>query len=1176
MGQRNRITRFRREQTRPRFGTMDDSTDSPCKQLKPRCRFLLLRLLLLPLLFISPAHHTRRSSALVVNALFLTRWPVTPIRPVQNLTTVGFNDYLSHTADHNGDFETITKKPPIPPTGVSVTEKSRPTHTTSHKGHSETVSEELSFTPTENPTDVSAVTGGVQSSNHRRYLETITKGLTVGSAKNMANESLKEDGIYTAQHQSDLETTAKELTITPAENVTNESLTKGGSPEHRYNSETINIVFFSRPKQNMAVESLKEDVTHNKDDIGDKNATTKELSSSNGSLEVQNWSQLQPTLFSRKNHTVVDFVSQGVNTSPSTPGQIAPKNNVTIVEGEGERLEKNVNVLPKQLSHIDFTAVLFRDKNVVTGSNFTTARTEIMNQLIVMTSTVSDTLKTSSSIETSNSIDASINIDKINRNSQFEASPNDTASDVDEKQAHFITVTTPTSPIEHTMADAPSFVPPSNVTEVNTVYLLLSSTKRQTNISNDRTDAHFKSEDINGNNDHDDYSDNNRRPSPINISERSYVHNKNWHTANSSNRSLSCRYRCGYEANFPCSCDDKCVVHRTCCEDLAQVCPELYSQAVAKFEHLLNASVRCDRITAVFMVESCPSGLKTNGEVFPRTPSSVSPGETPESGDGEKTLSLLEVMSNAPVTDLETGIIYANARVYDCNKRGVDSNFSETLGSPMAVWYTKMATLSKQAPRRIQDINKELDVSTFSYSPPLAKPVMEAVRSLCYNDETVACIAKLANQTGIQDLICNKTVPAYYTLRNFYIQFPISELNAISDKICAACLSDYQKGEGLRDRFLPVGYNVLLSVSESRDQVVYDLPLDLQIQPNGPPWWSWTCNISAEADTQPVTQLVTQPVTQLVTQPLTQAMTQLVTQPVTQLVTQPLTQAMTQLVTQPVTQLVTQLVTQPVTQTMTQPDMPCRVLQCHSTYLKIKEDTCGRMVEAEFSIQSEMSIKGKTCRISPEVFATALKCFLYSMFTLKPMNYSPRYDQVYLPRADLNLTTVRMHMYFDSQNRHYTELISRYFTFYSAMLIFAQQHCVSSEEGVEWGKFTPQSLVRLLSKQIPSGGSLKVINLGGRLSIDMENPQVQDILDSFIFRVCIQVEWLDKNLHDEIKCDQSSEFRTGSATVKLDDVVAELHGLGCFNKPYSGAANQATGASCLVLYLSVVVVLLTK
>ena len=80
-----------------------------------------------------------------------------------------------------------------------------------------------------------------------------------------------------------------------------------------------------------------------------------------------------------------------------------------------------------------------------------------------------------------------------------------------------------------------------------------------------------------------------------------------------SNYSVSCEQRCGESTNYPCSCDKKCLVHKTCCEDMAHACPALFRLAVTKFDWLLSAAVRCDAITSVFTVESCPQRSSESG-----------------------------------------------------------------------------------------------------------------------------------------------------------------------------------------------------------------------------------------------------------------------------------------------------------------------------------------------------------------------------------------------------------------------------------------------------------------------------------------------------------------------------------------------------------------------------------
>ncbi|RUS82811.1 hypothetical protein EGW08_009431 [Elysia chlorotica] len=1224
MRQGNRVTRSCLKPRRPRFGTMDKkSTDSRCTENKPRCRFLFLRLFLLTLAFVIPAHHTHhahRPSALVMNALFLTRRPAMTLKPLENMnrqgvvkdivhSTVSVGEDSLHTVNsgqeenwtnlnlgekdaentqNEVDVETIislTKNitymglikngtqsmdkgnlgtiPAELKTGLAknvthlIEEDAQNTH---HDGELEAKLEELPSRPVENVSTFNLIEklkkipelhsnletlttefivksdGKVSSENgvngqykcketaeyddYEGRLKTIDKHSLVRTTNTIANESVKEHDIRSTEPEDVVGTAIKEASILPSETMPHDNLMSKLRDttvnENIVNTENEQLPI--RPLENLAVENWKKQVLQTTEPENCLATPTKKFSSC---LEAQNVSLMTETYITRTNGALGE--GQGVISTPPTVDKSIAKKKVPWGEGNGifkliidSNRPVNISSPVETMRHTDSSES--RD-----SSNFNNTTSYIETNAAYLQS-ISQSKSSEMHVDISSAFTTSSTTDKGRVKLERKASSNDPAREIHRIDAYFTSIATPNYSTAHTIANKTRFVPKSNITTANKTALGSNFSKRPSSTFHERLHTPFTSI----NTQVKSIYRNKRSPRPINTSERSYVHKMNWLTMNSSNPSLSCRNRCGLDANFPCSCDDKCVVHRTCCEDLAQSCPELYSQALTKFRHLLHASVRCDEISAVHMVESCPSEQQTAGNEYPP--------ENPKGEDRGKMVSLSEILSNAPVTDLHTGIIYANATVYNCNnKQGPAFNVSETLESPVALWYTQMGTRNNNAPSRIQDVNKVLDLSTFSFIPPRSEPAVGSVSSLCYGDETVACIAMLANQTGAQDLVCNNTVVNYFDTRGDYLTLSLKDFKNTADKICPVCLSDYQKTIGFRDRFLLTGFKVLMSFSEISGQVVYDLPQDVEENLDGAPWWSWTCNMSRQPETFPATQPMTEPMTQAIAQS----------------------------------------------------DLACNVLACDPRFLKTADGICREVVEAEFSIQTELVSEGKTCSIASEVFITALRCFLDSMYKLKATDEPFRIYQENSSRANVTLTTVRMHMYFDSdKNTYYSNLVANYFTLYSIMLVFAQQNCLLEEERVEWGTFTAQNLIQLLSRQIPSGGVLRVTNHRGKQSMDMESPQMKSILDRFIFTVCLLLGQHDQSLDDEIDCSHSSERNFGLTTVDIDGLVAQLNALNCFNKSEvvsetQERVNQKAGvantiASCIILYLHVVITLLSK
>ena len=314
---------------------------------------------------------------------------------------------------------------------------------------------------------------------------------------------------------------------------------------------------------------------------------------------------------------------------------------------------------------------------------------------------------------------------------------------------------------------------------------------------------------------------------------------------NISRYPISCKERCGEDISFPCSCNEKCVVYRTCCEDLPETCTELYTNALAKFRTLLSASIRCDAMTMVFAVDSCQpissenvNPLKTDARISHTI-------QSPKEDNTEKTFSMSDILLNAPVTDYKTGIIYANVTIYECNKRKNYLNSTQTSVYTPVAWQAQIGKSVK-----IANIAQKLDFSAYSYIPPDFHPTTAG--SLCYNQMALTCISELSTELVIQQPTCNVSVSEYYDIRHDLLSLIKYDLSWAQHDICAVCLALYQSSTYKGNRFFPSGFRVLTSLDENPVDIVFEFQKDSSSFRKPIPWWSWTCKIpdqtSAGAD----------------------------------------------------------------------------------------------------------------------------------------------------------------------------------------------------------------------------------------------------------------------------------------------------------------------------------------
>ena len=523
----------------------------------------------------------------------------------------------------------------------------------------------------------------------------------------------------------------------------------------------------------------------------------------------------------------------------------------------------------------------------------------------------------------------------------------------------------------------------------------------------------------------------------------------------SSNELTSCFQRCGEDATFPCSCDEKCVVHKNCCEDLPNTCPDLYGFATSKFEHLSFASVRCDEMSAVFMIESCPSTSNQNiakltdsQRYFDNAPSRLlSKGHSIESR-ARKISSVSEVLSNAPVTDYDTGIVFANSSIYECNKKATnDRNVNDMRG----IWHAQFGTINNQIPLTVIDLQQKIDLSTYSYLPPKSQPV--SAGALCYNNWTLACIS--SRVVGHQ-VICNMSASEYYASRTTLAATPWPD-KILAQYTCALCTLDYQTSPERGDRNLFDGFKLLVSLSEEPRKLSYSVGLDSDRPYGIMPWTSLTC-------------------------------------------------------------------TNPDFLPKGVSDTSCKANKCEEYFLLTPENLCRKAVDAELSIQSEITFNGKKCKIEPDSFADAAKCYLQNLHKIKTTAKPLRVQQDFDTQQQVNLTVIRMDMYFDVDRFEmiYFSLYNMYQAFDTAMSIFVRHHCSTNEMQI--------------------GGKNRKENT---LSIKSANDE--EMPNGNIVNFCIQLYPINASSSDTLNCHLTSESLKNLPieSIKMKGLISKVKSLKC-------------------------------
>ena len=553
---------------------------------------------------------------------------------------------------------------------------------------------------------------------------------------------------------------------------------------------------------------------------------------------------------------------------------------------------------------------------------------------------------------------------------------------------------------------------------------------------------------------------------------------------------LSCEQRCGEDTNYPCSCDEKCVVYKTCCEDLTETCPGLYNLALSKFGHLLPASVHCDIISAVFLVQSCPpktenvqSFKEDHKTLKTSSPSTISYDQNTSEDEQGKVFSLVDILSNAPFTDYDTGIIYANVSIYKCNQESNGAILNQTLGSQAVSWTTQIGANNIDFYRELNDIQEELDLSTYSYVPPKSHPTSAGI--LCYSNSTLSCISQLSRELNISQLTCDTGVNEFYSLRK-YLRSLSKTGQRYAHLICALCLSDAQRLSVLSHRYYLSGLKILMSLSEASGKVEYSVHKELVSSRQPIPWLLWTCNISGQSTHQA--------------------------------------------------------------------GRLCQAQHCDQLYLITSDGDCRKAVEAELSVQEQILLNGRICRIEPTAFAEVSKCYLGKFYKLKATTKPFRTYRTYTKpweenltgiKTKISLTSIRMEMYFDSKNfeTEYAGLRRYFYKIETAILVFAQRYCSMQDEWKEENGIPLQDDSQLVLNE---PGDVQTTQNGNISFISGTGLDSKETLDSSHFRLCLQLSPFDLNLSDAIQCDYFGGHYTSKPDVDMNDLLAKVNGLKCF------------------------------
>ncbi|GFO04774.1 hypothetical protein PoB_003127900 [Plakobranchus ocellatus] len=189
----------------------------------------------------------------------------------------------------------------------------------------------------------------------------------------------------------------------------------------------------------------------------------------------------------------------------------------------------------------------------------------------------------------------------------------------------------------------------------------------------------------------------------------------------------SCKGKCGRAVNYPCSCDVNCMLHKTCCHDFEEQCPDVAVMSIEELARFPGLRTICDPDIQSPLVSECPK----------------------EASEEEKKLCSLDkksgssLLDTAPVSDSYYLWSFRNKHCWRCWKTGHDAlrwrvNITMSLGS-----------------RAEEDYRLDSLISFMAANPDkvLWYPPQNIVKGQCSDKVIGHCSA-----CGVEDMILNLCV----------------------------------------------------------------------------------------------------------------------------------------------------------------------------------------------------------------------------------------------------------------------------------------------------------------------------------------------------------------------------------------------------------------------------------
>ena len=231
----------------------------------------------------------------------------------------------------------------------------------------------------------------------------------------------------------------------------------------------------------------------------------------------------------------------------------------------------------------------------------------------------------------------------------------------------------------------------------------------------------------------------------------------------------SCRGRCGLMVHIPCSCAQICSINGNCCSDMREECPQLIISERSRLKHLLQADVVCSKRTKTFVVTSCPRHSQWDSdEVKDSLQITSTEDVTTATYSGDTTVpdtnstdsthvdtdAFLSLLFAAPVTDLETGLVYENRSVALCN--GAHD-------ADIQPWKVIVKRLRHEVPQSLLDMEKMTNTDIYQYSVPDI-PAGASGGSPCLSKKEIrSCKPEWLVDRPELEVMCREGGITYYT-----------------------------------------------------------------------------------------------------------------------------------------------------------------------------------------------------------------------------------------------------------------------------------------------------------------------------------------------------------------------------------------------------------------------------